>query len=114
MLSFYDALSFSTRKKTQFFGLITALIMLTFFIFCGVFLEQKFLLYSSFRSWLTSETGSPEALFALSKIAVNLQDPTFWRTLYKLSLFGLFFIIMVNVFFFSLEKSPKVELPLIQ
>ena len=103
MLSFYDALSFATRKKTLFIGFITAMIMLFFGILACISLENHFSFYTLFKTWLAAEKNSTAAYVALSNIAFMLKEPIFWGIIFKKVLWMTFLLICCGFSFFTLE-----------
>lgn len=103
MLSFYDALSFATRKKTLLIGFITAIIMLFFLALIGVALENHYSFYTLFKNWLTAEKGSPAAYAALGNMALMLKEPLFWGIIFKKVLWAFFLLFCCGLSFFTLE-----------
>ena len=103
MLSFYDALTFATSKKTLFFGFITAMIMLCFMVLIGFSLQNQYSFYSLLKTWLSAETGSSTAYGALVNMALMLKDPLFWGIIFKKVLWASFFLVCCGLSFFTLE-----------
>ena len=101
MLSFFDALSFATRKKTLLLGFITAIIMLFFLISIGFSLQNHYSLYSLLKSWLTAEKGSVTAYAALGNIAIMLKDHLFWGIIFQKTLQASFLLLFCGLSFFT-------------
>ena len=103
MLSFYDALSFATRKKTLLIGFITAIIMLFFLALIGISLENHYSFYSLLKSWLKAPKDSNAAYAALGRIALTLKEPLFWGIIFKKTLWAIFLMLCCGLSFFTLE-----------
>lgn len=110
MLSYYDALSYSVRRKSFIFGLALALLMMLFFALICFSLEKQFAIFSSFKGLLVTTDRVAQSVF-FDRTVTTLRDILFRITVCKKMVWFLFLFIFFNIAFFSWQTiAAKKEL----
>ena len=110
MLSYYDTLSFSVRRRSFLVGLCISLLMMA--LFAGVYflLERQFAIFSNFKK-LLQPTSIASFSESIRRVTATLQDGYFRSVVSQQLLILLLSFLFFNLVFFSWQTiSAKKEL----